>query len=495
MSKSEEITNIATKRGFFFPTAEIYNAKAGFWTYGHLGKLMRSKFENLWLKHFLSLDDNYWEIDGSYILPQKVFEASGHLENFKDPLTGCKKCHFRFRADELIEDNTKEKAEGLDEKELTKLIKKHKLKCPKCRGELEDVKFFNMMFELKLGATGQDSVYLAPETAQNPFISFKREFEALRRKLPMGLAMIGRSFRNEISPRQGFFRLREFNQAELQIFFDPAEVNKHKDWDSVKDYKLIVSFDGKKEKEIKASELVKKKIPKFYIYHLVKIQEFYLDKIKIPKNKFRFRQLTDKEKAFYNKVHFDIEIDMETLNGFKEIGGLHYRTDHDLKGHEKVSGEKFTVQVGDKKVMPHVLEISLGIDRSVWAMMDVFFKKEKNRSLFSFPFSVCPIEAAVFPLVNKDKLPEKAEQIYNMLNKIFVTIYDKSGSIGKMYRRVDEIGCPAMITVDHQTLKDDTVTLRNRDDMKQIRVKVEELPATLVKLYTGTDLKELGKII
>jgi len=352
-----------------------------------------------------------------------------------------------------------------------------------------------MMFELKLGATGQDSVYLAPETAQNSFISFKREFEALRRKLPMGLAMIGRSFRNEISPRQGFFRLREFNQAELQIFFDPAEVNKHKDWDSVKDYKLIVSFDGKKEKEIKASELVKKKIPKFYIYHLVKIQEFYLDKIKIPKNKFRFRQLTDKEKAFYNKVHFDIEIDMETLNGFKEIGGLHYRTDHDLRGHEKVSGEKFTVQVGDKKVMPHVLEISLGIDRSVWAMMDVFFKKEKNRDLFLFPFSVCPIEAAVFPLVNKDKLPEKAEQIYNMLNKIFVTIYDKSGSIGKMYRRVDEIGCPAMITVDHQTLKDDTVTLRNRDDMKQIRVKVEDLPATLVKLYTSTDLKELGKII
>ena len=148
--KQDKIMSIATKRGFFFPTAEIYNAKAGFWTYGHLGMLMRGKFENLWLKHFLSLSDNYWQIDGNYILPSKVFEASGHLSNFKDPLTECKKCHFRFRADELIQDETKENVEGLDEKELTKIIHKNKLKCPNCKGELEDVKFFNMMFELKL---------------------------------------------------------------------------------------------------------------------------------------------------------------------------------------------------------------------------------------------------------------------------------------------------------------------------------------------------------
>jgi len=394
MTKVDDITNIVTKRGFFFPTAEIYNAKAGFWTYGHLGVLMRNKFENLWLKHFLSLNDNYWQIDGNYILPSKVFEASGHLQNFKDPLTECKKCHFRFRADELIEDETKEKVEGLEEKELTKIIKKHKLKCPKCKGELDDVKFFNMMFELKLGATGQELAYLAPETAQNPFISFKREFEALRRKLPMGLAMIGRAFRNEISPRQGFFRLREFNQAELQIFFDPSEINKHEDWEKIKNYKLIVSLNDKKEKEISAEELNKNKIPKFYVYHLVKIQEFYLEKLKIPKEKFRFRELSEKERAFYNKLHFDIEINMDTLNGFREVAGLHYRTDHDLKGHEKVSKESFEVQIDDKKIMPHVLELSFGIDRNLWALIDVFYKKEKERDLFLFPFSICPVEAA-----------------------------------------------------------------------------------------------------
>src|SRR3989344_502242 len=196
MNKLEKIIDIATKRGFFYPSAEYYGAKAGFWTYGHLGKLIKNKWENLWRCYFLSLNDNYFEIEGSYILPKEVFVSSGHLKNFNDQLTSCKKCNLRFSVDLLIEDD--------------KIIKDNKLKFPRCGGSLDDVKWFNMMFEVKLGSTGEEIAYLSPETAQNPFLSFKRQFLALRERLPMGLAMIGKAFRNEISPRQGFFRLREF---------------------------------------------------------------------------------------------------------------------------------------------------------------------------------------------------------------------------------------------------------------------------------------------
>ena len=222
--KSEDILNIATKRGFFFPSGEIYGAKAGFWTYGHLGTIMKHKLENLWRDYFLKLDDNYFEIEGSNILSEEVFKNSGHLKHFNDPLE--------------------------DEK--------------------GNIRQFNMMFRLKAGVTGDEIMYLSPETAQNSYISFKREFMALREKLPMGLAIIGRAFRNEINPRQGFFRLREFTQAELQIFFkeDEFKVN----FDEVKDYKLKIM-----NKDIKCSDI---KVPRFYIYHLAKIQQFYLDTLK-----------------------------------------------------------------------------------------------------------------------------------------------------------------------------------------------------------------------
>jgi glycyl-tRNA synthetase len=198
MEKIEKITNIATKRGFFFPSAEYYGAKAGFWTYGHLGLLVRQKWENLWRDHFLSLSDNYFEISGTSILPEKVFEASGHLSGFNDALTQCTKCNSRFRADELIEDSLKIPSEGLTDKDMDKLIKKNKLKCPKCGSLLGKVRWFNIMFKLNLGSTNDDFAYLSPETAQNSYLAFKREFGALRGKIPLGLAIIGKAFRNEI---------------------------------------------------------------------------------------------------------------------------------------------------------------------------------------------------------------------------------------------------------------------------------------------------------
>jgi len=431
--KSEDILNIATKRGFFFPSGEIYGAKAGFWTYGHLGTIMKHKLENLWRDYFLKLDDNYFEIEGSNILSEEVFKNSGHLKHFNDPLE--------------------------DEK--------------------GNIRQFNMMFRLKAGVTGDEIMYLSPETAQNSYISFKREFMALREKLPMGLAIIGRAFRNEINPRQGFFRLREFTQAELQIFFkeDEFKVN----FDEVKDYKLKIM-----NKDIKCSDI---KVPRFYIYHLAKIQQFYLDTLKIPKDKFRFRELDQKERAFYNKIHYDIELKIDSLGGFKEVGGLHLRQDYDTKNHN------VSVSYNGKKIYPHVLEISIGVDRNIWALMDIFYKKDKDRELFLFNRNITPIEVAVFPLVNKDKIPEKAEEIYELIKDDFNCFYDSKGSIGKRYARSDEIGINFCITIDHDSLKKGDVTIRDRSSMNQIRVKVKDLKETLNKFLDGVELNNLGKLI
>jgi glycyl-tRNA synthetase len=480
-TKNDKIMNIATKRGFFFPSAEIYGAKAGFWTYGHLGTLLKHNWENLWRSYFLGLADNYYEIEDANILPKEAFKSSGHLEHFNDPLTECRKCHFRFRADELIEDALKRNVDGLKAEEMDSIIEKNKLKCPKCGAQdLDKVKWFNMMFDLKVGAMGSDFMYLRPETAQSPYLAFKREFQALREKIPFGLAVVGKAFRNEISPRQGFFRLREFTQAELQIFFDKDEIDKAENWDDEKDYKLrLYLVKNRKEKKIvetRCEEANKKlKIPKFYLYHAAKIQKFYLEKLGIPKEKFRFRELSEEERAFYNKVHFDIELDLETIGGFKEVAGLHYRTDHDLGGHQEGSKERLEVSVNGKKILPHVLELSFGVDRNVWALLDIFFEEEKERTVFRLPPNMAPITVGVYPLVNKDGLREKAEEIHNMIKRCYTTFYDDTGSIGRRYRRMDEIGAPYGITIDYDTVKDDTITLRERDSMKQVRINIKEL--------------------
>ena len=500
-SKTDKILDIATKRGFFFPTAEIYGGISGFWTYGHLGTIMKRKFENLWRDYFLKLNDNFFEIEGSYILPEKVFKSSGHLLHFNDPLTECKKCHFRFRADHLIEDELKINVEGLSLESMDKLIKDNKLKCPKCScPDLEKTKWFNMMFDVKVGVTGNEIAYLSPETAQNPYLSFKREFLALRETLPFGLAMIGKAFRNEISPRQAFFRLREFTQAELQIFFDPSKINECENWNEIKNYKLylFLSKDKKKNKitEVTCEDTNKKlKLPKLYIYYLAKTQQFYLERLKIPSDKIRLRELSEEERAFYNKIHFDVELKLETLEGFKECSGIHYRTDHDLKGHQQGSNEKLEIFYEEKRFILHILELSFGVDRNIWSLLDIFFKEEKERTLFTFPPYLAPIEVAVFPLVNKDGLQERSIKIYNSIKNDFKVFYDDTASIGRRYRRVDEIACPLSLTVDYQTLKDNTITVRDLINMKQIRVKISDLKEVISKRLSGEQLNKFGKFI
>jgi len=478
----EELSEFSRKKGFFWVSSEIYGGFTGFYDYGVNGTLLKRKFENLWRKYFLNLDDDFCEIEPSNIMPEKVFIASGHVTNFVDPIAKCKKCGTQHRADHILEDFLKRNFEGITPEELTKIIKKHKIVCPKCKGELSDVRPLVMMFPIVIGAEGDIKAYLRPETAQGAYVNFLRHFNILRNKLPLGLAVIGKAYRNEISPRNLTTRMREFTQAELQIFFDPDKLNEHERWNEVKNYKLIlcpVSQRGKRAIKLSCDEAVKKlKLPTFYVWHLAKVQQFYLDNLKVNESKFRFKELSQEERAFYNRIHWDVELDLESLGGFKEIGGVHYRGDYDLSGHEKISKESHKIFFDNKKFIPHVLELSFGVDRHIYALIELSYRKEKDRTVLSLPFNLAPLQLAVFPLVNKDNLDKVAKDVHEMLREDFNTVYDDSGSIGKRYYREDERGTYFAITVDYDTLKNKDVTVRFRDTTKQMRVKIKDLKQT-----------------
>lgn len=479
-SKADKIEDLALRRGFFNQASEIYGGSGGFYDYGYLGTLVKRKFENIWRKHFLN-EENMFEIETTNIMPEPVFVASGHVKNFLDPTTRCKQCGTIHRADHIIEEFLHETFEGLSTEKLTEIIRKHHIKCPKCKGQLEDAATVNMMFPITIGVGEGVKTYLRPETAQGVYVNFKRSFEQLRKKLPMGLAIVGKAYRNEISPRNLLIRMREFTQAELQIFFDPQTIEKHDKFDSVAQYKLVLySIADRKSNtltEISCEDAVKKlHLPQFYVYHLAKIQKFYSEVLRIPKQGFRFKELNEEERAFYNKIHWDIEVFVESAGGWKECGGLHYRTDHDLTGHQKISKQDMSVNIEGRTFIPHVLELSFGVDRNIYALLDSAYKEEGERILLSLPEVVAPFDVALFPLVNKDNIPQKAEEVKKFLRmKDLSVFYDESGSIGKRYRRMDEIGVVNCVTVDHQSLQDNTVTVRNRDTMQQTRVKFENM--------------------
>lgn len=491
---AQDVATFCKKKGFMYPSSEIYGGLAGFYDYGHLGTKLKHNFENLWRNFFLGLEDNFFEIEAANIMHEKVFKASGHLENFIDPIVDCSKCDFSERADHFIQAKTKIRHEGLSPEQLTKLIEKNKLVCPKCSSKLKQVLAMNLMFPVNLGTGKGNRAYLRPETAQSPFVNFKLQYELQRKKLPLGLAVIGKAYRNEISPRNFVLRQREFTQAELQIFFNPAKLNEHKYFGVVKNYKMRTSLvkdrEGDQAVERSAQELVSHGLPQFYVYHLVKIQQFYLDVLKIPKEKLRFYELDEKERAFYNKYHFDIEIELQEF-GFTEVGGLHYRTDHDLKGHERISGEKMEIfdEESASKFIPHVLELSFGVDRNAYALVDLNYDDDKARGniVLHLPSNTTPFFCAVFPLVkNKPEITAKAEQVYSLVRKHFSCFYDEAASVGRRYARADEIGVKYCITIDFETMEDpalrDTVTIRNRDTTQQERVKISHLLERLKEL-------------
>ena len=489
---SQELATFCKKKGFIYASSEIYGGVAGLYDYGHLGTKLKKNFENQWRNYFLNLADNYFEIETANIMHENVFKASGHLENFNDPVAVSESGEFE-RADHLIEKHLGKKAEGLSIDEMKFLIESNNIKCSRSGTKIVDVRVANMMFPISMGFGTSNQVYLRPETAQSPYVNFKLQYELLRKKLPLGLALIGRTYRNEISPRNLTLRMREFTQAELQIFFNPSMINNYSKFNEIKDEPIRTMLVEDREAnmviERTAQMLINEGLPQFYIYHMAKIQQFYLNVLKVPKEKFRIYQLNDKEKAFYNKYHFDIEINL-IEHGFTEVGGLHYRTDHDLKGHQEVSKQKMEIfeESTGERFIPHVLELSFGVDRNVYSLLDLNYKNDKERGnlLLSLPEKLTPFFCSIFPLVkNKEELVNKAKEVYVMLKQNFSCYYDESSSVGRRYARADEQGVKYCITVDFESLEDNMVTIRERDSTKQERINIKELKDKLLKLYDG----------
>ncbi len=497
------LDDVLVRRGFIWPASEIYGGVAGFYDYGPIGALLKDRIADKWREYFV-IEEGFFEIDAPTLMPEDVFSASGHLEKFSDPMVECKKCGEVFRADLLAEEATNKSCDGLMTKEVEYLLESKNVKCPECDGELGKVWDFNLMLKTDIGA-GKSKVtgYLRPETAQGMFLPFRRLWDLARKKLPFGVSQIGKAYRNEISPRRGLVRLREFNQMEVEVFVDSKKKNKFSKFKRLSKEKIKI-FSKKQQKKKKGkpknrtikSAVKNKTFTQVMGYYLALSQKF-LSSLGIPKKKIRFRQHLPNEVAHYSSDSWDIEVYFPNFDDWVEVCQVSDRTDYDLSSHGKASQKKMEVSVDGKKIVPHVIEPSFGLDRIVLATVMYSLVQDKRDWIwFEFPRNISPMEVAVFPLVSKDKLPEKAEDVFQTLReKRFYVYYDDSGSIGRRYARQDEIGTPACVTIDHQTKKDKTVTLRDRDTKKQIRVKIKELPDVLTKFLSGTNLKKLGKIV
>ncbi len=475
----EAVMKLALERGFYFPSCEVYaDAQAGFWEYGPSGVGLKNKFLELWRRELIRRD-GMLEIDGSQIMSKSVFEASGHLGNFADPIIKCTKCSATFRADRTIAEITQiEIAERAEPEEFDDAIAQNNIKCPKCKGDFEKTKKFNMMFKVGIGPE-EEEAYLRPETCQSIFVDFPRLYKTMRGRLPLGIAQVGKSFRNEIAPRQSLLRLREFYQAEIEVFCNPDRLSEMEKFSEIQDLTIRIQTDGDPVpmtcKEAVESGIVPNKLVAYYMGIL---SEFY-EKTGIDMTKSRFRKLGDKEKAFYATVAFDFEV--ETTIGWLELVACNYRSDYDLTSHEKKSKQKFEIMDGDEKVLPHVFEISMGIDRSLYTILEHSLKDdtEHQRIVLSLRPYLAPMHVGILSLVKKDGLKEKTDEVYLQIKRRCDAFLDHSGAIGRRYRRLDEIGAPFAVTVDHQTLKDETVTFRKRDSMEQSRIKISELDSVI----------------
>lgn len=416
-NKMEKIVSLAKRRGFVYQGSEIWGGLSGAWDYGPLGITLKNNIKNSWWKRFVEDREDMYGLDAAIIMNSKVWEASGHTKNFTETLVGCGKCEKQFRADHLKES-----------------------KCPDCGGELKEERQFNEMFETSIGASRDSSsvAYLRPETAQGIFVNFKNIIDSFHPKLPFGIAQIGKAFRNEINARDFLFRTREFEQMEIEYFFKGEEWKKNfENWRNW-------SWE-------------------------------WLNELGFTKKNVYELEVADGDRAHYSKRTIDFEYNFPF--GRSELFGLAYRTDYDLKNHkldyfDDATGKRFT---------PHVIEPSYGVDRIVFALLNEAYTEdelsgEKRIYLKLLP-RLAPIKAAVFPLLkNKPELVSKAREVFEMLRKeIPQTMFDDNGNIGKRYRRQDEIGTPHCITIDFDTLEDDTVTLRARDTGEQKRIKIKEI--------------------
>jgi glycyl-tRNA synthetase len=444
MSKNltmEKIVSLSKRRGFIYPSCEIYGGFANSYSYGPYGAELKKNIKDLWWKMFVQSTPEIIGLDGPILLNPAVWQASGHTEGFNDAMVDCKDCKSRFRADHVVKEATGEDLEG-DLKALDKALAK--IKCPTCgKTNWTESRFINMMFKTEMNGYNGD-IYLRPETAGSIFVEYKSVIDSMRVKMPFGIAQIGKAFRNEIIARNFIFRLREFEQMEIEYFINPKA-----DWETIFNIWLEKQESFAKAIGIQTSEIKRYEHPKEKLSH-------------------------------YSKKTIDIEYNFPF--GYSELFGLANRTDFDLKSHETASGVdlKFDDVQSGEKYLPHVIEPTFGLDRSILAALCSAYTEEEiegdTRTVLKFPFKIAPIKVAVFPLLkNKPDLVAKAKEVYNSLSEHFMCEFDDNGNIGKRYRRQDEIGTPYCVTIDFDTLEDDTVTIRNRDTMKQERIELTKL--------------------
>ncbi|MBU5486253.1 glycine--tRNA ligase [Clostridium sp. MSJ-11] len=446
----DKVVALAKNRGFIFPGSEIYGGLANSWDYGPLGVEFKNNVKKAWWKKFVQESPYNVGVDCAILMNREVWVASGHVGGFSDPLMDCKECKARFRADKLVEDHMSAagaevaSADGWTNEQLKGYIDENNIVCPKCgKKNYTDIRKFNLMFKTFQGVTedAKSEIYLRPETAQGIFVNFKNVQRTTRKKLPFGIAQIGKSFRNEITPGNFTFRTREFEQMELEFFCQPdTDLEWFKYW---KDY----------------------------------CWNFLLN-LGMKEGNLRFRDHSAEELSFYSKATADIEYLFPF--GWGELWGIADRTDYDLKQHMNHSGEDLTYldPTTNERYVPYCVEPSLGADRVTLAFLaDAYDEEELEdgdvRTVLRFHPAIAPFKAAVLPLTKK--LSEKSLEVYSMLSKHFNVDYDEAGSIGKRYRREDEIGTPYCITIDFDTLEDNTVTIRDRDTMQQIRLSIDEL--------------------
>lgn len=450
----EKIVSLCKRRGFVFAGSEIYGGLANTWDLGPLGSELKNNVFQSWWSFFVRSRKDMVGIDPSILMNPKVWETSGHVANFSDAQIDCKDCKKRFRADHLIEDCLDTKVEGLSLEALQKLIVDNQLKCPACGSKnFTEVRRFNLLFQTTIGPTTANSepVYLRGEVAQGMFVNFKNVLNSTRKRLPFGIAAMGRAFRNEITPGNFIFRTLEFDLMEFEYFIKPE------DWEAKFDYWL--------------SEM-----------------HVWMDKIGIDKTRARVREHDADELSHYSKRTVDIEFN--TPFGWKELYGLAYRTDFDLKRHMEASGVdlNYTDPETNEKLVPHTLEPTFGLSRTLLMLLLSAYEEEEvedangnkeTRVVLRFKPQMAPYKAAILPLMKKPELIAKADEVFDVLKDSFALDYDLTGSIGKRYRRQDEIGTPFCITIDFDSLDDKAVTVRDRDSMKQDRVAIDELEGYL----------------
>ena len=447
----EKLVSLCKQYGFIYQGSEIYDGLANTWDFGPVGAELKNNVKKAWLKKFIQEDPNNVGLDSAILMNPKVWEASGHIGTFSDPLIDCKHCKTRHRADKLVEDAGVEDAGGMSHEELMNYIKEHNVVCPKC-GKLDytDIREFNLMFKTFQGVTedSKSTIYLRPETAQGIFVDYLNVQRSMRLKVPFGIGQVGKSFRNEITPGNFIFRVREFEQMELEFFCKPG------------------------------TEL------EWHAYYKDYCKNFLLQ-LGIHEDKLRLRDHSKEELSFYSNATTDIEYKFPF--GYGELWGIASRTDYDLSQHQKYSKQnmEYLDPETNEKYIPYVIEPSVGVERIVLTVLCDAYEEEtledgSTREVMHFHQFLAPYKVAVLPLVKKYH-GEKAQEVYRNLSKSFMTTYDETGNIGKRYRRQDVIGTPFCITVDDHTASDGTVTIRDRDTMEQITLPLEEVEAYITK--------------